>query len=131
MYRVIKSRLLPLVTPMLLVGCCDFVPCHPATSILGSVATIDSQPVGNAEITLYGSKRTTDEKGCFKMRIADGLPFTFEVAALGYKSATIEAKPGFYRVQAKLASSRSVEQSNIVWFSISAAQYESSAPCNP
>lgn len=63
------------------------------------------------------------------MHVVDALPFTFVVTAQGYKSAEIEAKPGFYNVQTKLALTQSPEKSQIEWVSISPAEYRSFTPC--
>lgn len=112
-----------------LTGCCAFAPCHPATSLVGAVLNADGLPVANANVVLYGTTSTTDSKGCFKMRVAGALPFTFAVTAQGYKSAEIEAKSGFYNVQTKLVPTQSSEKSQIEWVSISPAEYRSSTPC--
>jgi hypothetical protein len=110
-------------------GCCAFVPCHPATSLVGTVRDVDGQPIAHAAVTLYGTTSTTDPNGCFNIHLADALPFTLSVTAKGYKAAEIGAQAGFYRVSAKLALSQSQAQSQIEWVSISSSEYRSSTPC--
>lgn len=112
-----------------LVGCCAFAPCHPATSLVGTVRDVNGLPVAHANITLYGTTSTTDSKGCFKMHMVDALPFTFSVTAKVYKSAESEAKAGFYRVNAQLAHTTSLDQSRIERTSISQIEYRSITPC--
>ena len=127
--RSLFALFFPTAMCIAITGCCAFVPCHPATSLVGAVLNSDGLPVANANVALYGTKSTTDSKGCFNMQVADALPFTFAVTAQGYKSAEIEAKPGFYNVQTKLAPTQSAEKSQIEWVSISSAEYRSFTPC--
>jgi hypothetical protein len=63
------------------------------------------------------------------MHRADALPFTFSVGGVGYKPAQVEARAGFYRVNAKLVFTQSPEQSQIEWVSISPSEYYSASPC--
>ena len=130
MFRPLAASV-SVIMAMLLASCCAFVPCHRGTSLVGSVANLSGQPIASAKITLYGINSTSDGKGCFKMQASDGLPFTFVVTAVGHKSASVEAKSGFYRVRATLAPAQSPEQSHVEWFPLSASQYESSASCEP
>lgn len=112
-----------------LAGCCAFVPCHPATSLVGTVRDANGQPIAHATVTLYGTTSTTDSKGCFNMHLADALPFAFSVGAVGYKSAQVETRAGFYRGNVKLALTQSPEQSQIEWVPVSPNEYSSSSPC--
>lgn len=112
-----------------LAGCCAFMPCHPATSLVGAVRDTNGLPVANATVTMYGATTATDSRGCFNVHRADAMPFTFSVAAAGYQSAQVEAQAGFYRVSAKLARTQSPDQSQIEWVAISPNEYSSSTPC--
>ena len=107
-----------------LAGCCAFVPCHPATALVGTVATADGAPISSGRLSLYGTSVPTDSKGCFKVRHPDALPFTFVAAAEGYKPVEIKAKAGFYRSKVNLVPVQSTEASRIEWLSISASEYE-------
>ncbi|RIX43463.1 MAG: carboxypeptidase regulatory-like domain-containing protein [Rhodocyclales bacterium GT-UBC] len=127
--RSLFSLFIPAAMCIALTGCCAFVPCHPATSLVGAVLNSDGLPVANANVALYGTNSTTDSNGCFSMHVAAALPLTFAVTAQGYKSAEIVAKPGFYNVQTKLVPTLSPEKSQIEWVSISPAEYRSLTPC--
>ena len=112
-----------------LAGCCAFAPCHPATSLVGAVQDVEGRPIAYASVTIYGTTSSTDAKGCFNVHIAHALPFTFSVAAKGYKASEVEAKAGFYRVIAKLAPTQSLDQSHIEWVAMSPTEYSSFSPC--
>jgi len=89
----------------------------------------DSQPLANAQVTLYGKTSTANSNGCFKTQLADALPFTFVVAAVGYKPIETKASTGFYRVEAKLASAQSPANSQVEWVPITETEYRSAKPC--
>lgn len=112
------------ILPFALAGCCAFVPCHPATALVGTVVAADGAPASSVRLTLYGSRVSTDSKGCFKVRIPDALPFTFGAAAEGYKPVEVVAKPGFYRAKVNLVPVQSTEASRAEWLSISSSEYE-------
>src|SRR5436190_10658652 len=120
------NTLAPLLVATLSVvvsGCCALAPCHPATSLVGTVVTSNGAPIAAGRITLYGTSVPTDAKGCFKVRLPDALPFLFVVAAEGYRSVEVEVKPGFYRAKVSLASVQSPEASRADWFAISPSEY--------
>jgi len=127
--RSLFARGLLAVFSTYLAGCCALAPCHPATSLVGVVKDSTGVPIANATVMLYGSSNLTDANGCFKMRFADALPFAFGVAAAGFKSAEVKAKPGFYRVQVELATAQSAESSRIEWRESSADEYSLSSSC--
>lgn len=105
-------------------GCCALAPCHPSAALVGAVVTTNGVPVEASRITLYGSKIRTNANGCFKARLPDALPFTFAATAEGYKSIEVTARPGTYRAQISLASTKSPEVSRIEWSAISTLEYE-------
>lgn len=113
-----------LVATLVLSGCCAFVPCHPATALVGTVVSPEGTPVASAQINLYGSKLATNSGGCFKARLADALPFTFVVAAPGYKAVQVAAKSGFYRTSVVLFPEQAAQSSRVDWFLLSAKEYE-------
>lgn len=125
----LRSLIFSSVVCIALTGCCAFVPCHPATSVVGTVRDANGRPVAHATVTLYCTTISTDSKGCFSLHAPDALPFTFTVAAADYKSAPVEAKAGFYRVSASLAPTQSQDQSQVEWVSIPPNEYDSSTPC--
>ena len=110
-------------------GCCALAPCHPATSLVGTVTTVGGLPVGNAMIALYGSSVVTAKSGCFRMSVSDGIPFNFTVTAKGYKPVEMKAKRGIYRVATKLALDNVSEQSRTEWSSISEGAFHDATPC--
>ena len=122
--RKIPRVLLTGLLASALAGCCAFVPCHPATALVGTVATADGAPASSIKLSLYGTSVPTDSKGCFKVRLPDALPFTFVAAAEGYKPVEVKAKAGFYRSKVNLVPVQSTEASRAKWLSISASEYE-------
>ncbi len=126
---MLKALALLLVAPgsVILSGCCALMPCHPATALVGAVAASSGAPVQDSRVALYGTNIRTDAKGCFKARLPDALPFTFVVAAEGYKTIEIKAKAGFYRAKVSLAPLQSSEASRAEWLTISSGEYEASS----
>jgi hypothetical protein len=92
--------------------------------LVGTVVATDGAPLSSAQLTLYGSRVPIDSKGCFKVRLPDGLPFTFGAAAGGYKPVEVEAKPGFFLAKVGLAPVQSAEVSRAEWFSVPLSEYE-------
>ena len=124
-----KALALLLVAPgsVVLAGCCALLPCHPATALVGAVAASNGAPIAKSRVVLYGINVRTNAKGCFKARLRDALPFTFVVAAEGYKTIEMKAKPGFYRAKVSLAPLQSSEASRAEWLAISSGEYEVSS----
>lgn len=91
------ARLLVLIAPVALGGCCSLVPCHPATYITGTVRdAVSKQVIPGAEVRLYSFETLSGSSGCFALGGADGPPFEFAVSAPGYEPLVIEADPGFF-----------------------------------
>ena len=96
---------------------------------MGSIEGIDGQAIANAQVTLYGTTSKANSNGCFNVHLPDALPFTFRVAAIGYKDIEMNASPGFFRVEAKLAPDQSLASSGAKWIGITQSEYRSSKPC--
>ncbi len=109
-----------------LVGCCAFVPCHPSTSIFGTVLVKKSlNPVSDATISLFNSKLVSTSSGCFKAHVSAAYPLTLSVSAPGYKPVEAPAKFGFYKLSVVLTPEQALESSSIDWHEISEAEFRS------
>lgn len=106
------------------------MPCHPGTWALGSVSDTMGEPIKNATVSLYGSKQITNSEGCFKFSLADGLPFTFTAAAIGYKSIEVPSKAGHFYITVKLAALNSNNSSEVIWKEINSEEYNKAKPCS-
>ena len=76
--HLLRSLICSAAVFSVLTGCCAFVPCHPATSLIGAVRDANGRPVTNATVTLYGTTISTDSKGCFNLHAPDASPFTLD-----------------------------------------------------
>lgn len=113
-----------------LTGCYMFVPTHPGTWLVGSIRGTDGLPLSNAQVMLYGTTQKANASGCFNVQLADALPFTLRVAAVGHKPVEMKASPGFFRVDVRLAGEQSVSISRAEWIGITESEYRSSKPCD-
>ena len=83
-----KNWVLALLSASLLSGCCMFFPCHPGLWAYGRVTRAGTEePVVGASVSVFGTTIRTSADGCFKLQLADALPFTFTVTGTGYKAA--------------------------------------------
>ena len=109
-------------------GCCAFVPCHPATRIVG-VVQARGEPVQGAKVRLFSDTKVTSGTGCFYFDLPSALPLTFAVSADRYKSIDVPAEFGAYRVSVNLAESSSSAKSVVSWHAMSNGDFPSTNPC--
>ena len=89
--------------PLLLGGCCNFLPCHPGTYIAGDVMDgVSNQAIPDATVRLYHYETHSTASGCFALGGPDALPFEFGVSAAGYMPVVVKAIPGSYQATATL-----------------------------
>jgi hypothetical protein len=113
-----------------LAGCCAFVPCHPGTSVLGTVLEAQSHaPIPGATVGLFGSKLASSSTGCFKLHLASALPLTLTASAPGYKSVEVPANFGSQKVTILLVPQSSSSSSSVTWQATSEAEVRN-ATCN-
>ena len=79
-----KNLVLALLSASLLSGCCMFFPCHPGLWAYGRVTRAGTEePVVGASVSVFGTTIRTSADGCFKLQLADALPFKgYEVRRL-------------------------------------------------
>ena len=118
------SKLTLLSALFLFGGCCYFMPCHPATYIVGTVMDgVSNQAIPNATVRLYYYETHTASSGCFALGGADALPFEFGVSAPGYKPVVVKAVPGSYRATVALIPEGSSDESTSEFIEISYDRY--------
>jgi carboxypeptidase family protein len=78
-------------------ACCSFVPCHPAITVAGRVASASGEPVSGALINVHGMTGTSDDNGCFLLHGADALPFEMRVQAQGFEPLRVDIQAGSYQ----------------------------------
>ena len=106
------------------------MPCHPGTWAYGFVTDKKGKPIENATVSLYGTEQITKSKGCFNFTLADGLPFSFSVRAIGYKPIEVPSKSGYYLIMVKLAPMNLNESSEVIWKHITNEEYNKAKPCS-
>jgi len=122
--RTSQLRVAWLSLPLLVSGCCYFMPCHPGGYVVGVVTdAISGQAIPNASVRLYYYDINSAPSGCFKLGGADALPFEFGASAPGYKPVVVDATPGFYRATVKLMPVGSPGNSTSTAVDISSEQY--------
>jgi hypothetical protein len=112
-----------------LAGCCAFVPCHPGTWVVGAVTSSTGQQPAGAEVSLYGSKSMVGQAGCIREHRASAEPLALSASAPGYKSVSVPARFGFYRLVVNLAKDGELGSSNVTWVPISEQEFTATPPC--
>jgi hypothetical protein len=99
-------------------------------SIYGIVKAADTQlPIGDAVITVFGSKQNANQSGCFKSHVASALPFTLTVTATGYKTVAIPIKYGFGNVIISMSPVSSGKDSAVDWQIVDEQDYARAPNC--
>jgi hypothetical protein len=93
-----------------------FVPCHRGLWAYGAVTQAGTgTPIVGASVSVFGTTVRTGAGGCFKLRLADALPFEFTVRNPGDKPAVSTPPRGYFRVAVVLAAEASDGVSAISW----------------
>lgn len=125
-----KRLLFALVVAGLMSGCCMFFPCHPALWAYGKVTEAGTAtPIVGASVSVFGTTVRTGSDGCFKLQLADGLPFEFTVKNPGDKPAVSTPPRGHYRVSVELAPEGSDRVSVISWAASKEQAFISAPDC--
>jgi len=124
-----KSFALAMLTASLS-GCCMLFPCHPGLWAYGTVTRAGTaEPIAGANVRVFGSTVRTGSDGCFKLELADALPFEFTVTTAGYKPATSTPPRGFFKVNVDLAREDSSDLSTVTWKVSSSQDFAASPNC--
>ncbi len=124
-----KSFALAVLTASLS-GCCMFIPCHPGLWAHGMVTRAGtSEPIVGANVTVFGNTVRTGSDGCFKVDLADALPFEFTVTSAGYRPAISTPPRGYFKVNVDLARENSSEASTVTWKISSSQEFAASPNC--
>jgi hypothetical protein len=120
-----------LLAPALLSGCCMFFPCHPGLWAYGRVTEAGTgTPIVGASVSVFGTTLTTGAGGCFKLQLADALPFEFTVKNPGDKPATSTPPRGHFLVSVELAPDGSERASVISWSASNEQAFAAARDCD-
>lgn len=126
-----KMLLFALLAAALLSGCCMFFPCHPGLWAYGKVTEAGTgKPIVGASVSVFGTTLTTSAGGCFKLQLADALPFEFTVNSPGDKPAVSTPPRGHFRVSVEMAPEGSESASVISWTPTNEQSFISASDCN-
>lgn len=107
---------LAVLASLALSGCRTFVPSHPGLWVYGTVAQVGTGvPLVGAHVSVFGTTIKTGANGCFKLSLADALPFEFSVEDVGYKKVVSKPPRGFFRSTVALAQDGSDGVSAVSW----------------
>jgi len=126
-------KILPsaLLAAALLSGCCMFIPCHRGLWAYGKVTAAGTEtPIVGASVSVFGTTLKTGAGGCFKLQLADALPFEFTVKNPGGKPAASTAPTGYFRVSVELAPEGSERVSAISWTPSNEQAFAAAPDCN-
>jgi len=126
-----KHLSLAIVAVPLLSGCCMFFPCHPGLWAYGTVTQAGTgTPIVGASVSVFGTTVRTGAGGCFKLQLADGLPFEFTVRNAGDKPAASTPPRGYFRVSVALAPDGSEGVSAVTWAEAKEQAFIAAPACN-
>jgi hypothetical protein len=69
------------------------------------------------------------QAGCFREHRVSAEPLALSASAPGYKSVSVPARFGYYRLVVTLARDGEAGSSNVTWVPISEQEFTAIAPC--
>lgn len=120
-----------LLATALLSGCSLFAPSHPGLWAYGQVTEAGTgTPIVGASISVFGTTLESGAGGCFKLQLADALPFEFVVSKPGNKPAEAVPPRGYFHVSVELAPEGSRGVSAVTWAEAKQQVFVEAPDCN-